>query len=442
MDSSQLTRLRNEAANLFVSRTKTVDSSLLTMKTQQRAAYAGAARFNTPAYYKGAPTVNPILYNASDCPANHSYSDGYESVTSLNQQESLANERGGAAICGDSDYSVGPQFIYLQNLSTCNTILTSYNNNVSFPSGPDGPPASAGLSSAEWAAVNASSNGGPMSINPLLDIGPFVRPTLLPSIYFQGNGFIQVSQDTVYPSSGMYTTGANDFTLEFFIQPTIVGPATQTIFYAGISANATTYKMMGDLVLTQVSGGFNQKYNFNLKVSTFSTVTIGELLPGEWTHITVMRYGSNIYYFQNGTLMGSINIGAGIPSNSGTTNYLSGAESILTIGGKYDAGYSGLANAYDGYLSSFRWTKGAERYLLKLDNTIKVPTKFKVPDAPLFIDTRNTAFLSLVPYVSLGLLAQSSGTLLTNTRSASATVSVQDGNTINASYTPLSWRTA
>lgn len=133
MDSSQLTRLKNEAANIYLARNKTVDSSLLTFKNQQKAAYAGTARFNTSPYYKGNPTQNPILYDISSCPINHSFKDGYTSIPELSQQESIAMEKGGAAICGDADYSKVSPGIYLKTLSTCNMILTSYDNNTPAP---------------------------------------------------------------------------------------------------------------------------------------------------------------------------------------------------------------------------------------------------------------------------------------------------------------------
>jgi len=133
MDSSQLTRLRQEAANVYLSRSKTVDSSFLTFKNQQRAAYAGAARFNSSTYYKGNPVVNPILYDISSCPINHSFTNGYTNVNGLSQNEGLTNEKAGAVICGEADYSTLPPGIILKGASTCSTILSSYNNNTPKP---------------------------------------------------------------------------------------------------------------------------------------------------------------------------------------------------------------------------------------------------------------------------------------------------------------------
>lgn len=444
MDSSQRTRLLMEAANQYVARTKTVDSSLLTMKNMQRATWADGARFKIPPYFRGAPTVNPIMYDISSCPIDHSYTQGYTSVNKLSQHNSIINGCGGAAICGDADYSTAPQFIYLQNASTCNTILTSYNNNVSFPSGPNGPPASAGLTPAAWAALLASSSGyDDKTSNSLLHPSRYVFPTNLPALYFNGNAFLRLSQDNVYAwplTSSINTSGPDDFTLEFYVKPTGAGGSTQTLIYIGDSANADTYKLIGNLVSTATAAGLNTKYKFELQVSTSGIRQYGEFLVDKWYHITIMRYSSTVYFYQNGTRLIEIPVGAGIPNSTTpfTTNYLSGNESLAIIGGSYNTGFSGLANGFNGYMTNFRWAKGVGIYLLRLDGIITVPDTFAVPPVPLNINSSST---NVDPYVAVGLLAQSAATFLTNTRSPSSTVSITNGNTINATYTAVSWIT-
>jgi hypothetical protein len=431
-----------EAANQFVARTKTVDSSLLTMKNMQRATWAGAARFKTPPYYRGAPTVNPIMYDISSCPIDHSYTQGYTSVNKLSQHDSIINSCAGAAICGEADYSTAPQFLYLQNASTCNTILTSYNNNVSFPSGPNGPPASAGLTPEAWAALVATSSGNDNRLSiPLLNPPRYVFPKNLASLYFNGNSFLRLIPDTVYTwplTSSITTTGQDDFTLEFYVKPTGAGGSTQTLVYIGDSANADTYKLIGNLISTGTSAGLNTKYTFELKVSTSGTRRYGEFLVDKWYHITIMRYGSTVYYYQNGIRLIEIPVGAGIPSSNApfTTNYLSGNESITIIGGSFNTGFSGLANGFNGYLTNFRWAKGVGIYLLRLDGTLRVPDTFAVPPTPLNVNSTTT---NIDPYVAVALLTQSAATLLTVARSPTSNVTVTDGNTINPIYTAITW---
>jgi hypothetical protein len=435
-----------EAANQFVARTKTVDSSLLTMKIQQKAAWAGAARFKTAPYYNGAPTVNPILYDISSCPIDHAYTNGYTSVTNLNQHESLALQKAGCASCSDADYSTAPQFLFLQNASTCNTILTSYNNNVSYPSGPKNVPGSAGLTPEYWAQLAASSSGNNNKLsNPLLYPQRYKNLASLASAYFQSNSFIRALPDTVYPTiNTSNTTGVNDFTLEFFINPSAAGGSTQTVFYIGTPAIADTYKFIGDLIVTGTSAGLNTKYTFRLTISTLGSSTYGELLVGRWYHIAIMRYGSDIFIYQNGTLLGQGGVGAGIPNSTTpfTTNYLSGDESTLIIGGKYNAGFTGLSNGFNGYLSNFRWTKGLAVYLLQLDGQKTIPPTFTVPETPLNVNSVNSVITPLSPYVAVGLLTQTAATLLTNTKSPLATVSLQDGNAISGTFTALTWANA
>jgi hypothetical protein len=133
MDSSQLTRLRQEAANVYISRMKTVDSSFLTLQRQQLAAYSGSSVTNAKAspYYKGAPIVNPIMYDISSCPIDHSIINGYSNSEKLSQQEDRAARIAGGILCNQPDYSKISPGMQLLNCSTVNTILTSYYRNTS-----------------------------------------------------------------------------------------------------------------------------------------------------------------------------------------------------------------------------------------------------------------------------------------------------------------------
>jgi hypothetical protein len=68
--------------------------------------------------------------------------------------------------------------------------------------------------------------------------------------------------------------------------------------------------------------------------------------------------------------------------------------------------------------------------------------KFKTPVIPLFIYSRSDGFTHLYRYVSVGLLAESANTLLYNTRSPTATVSITDANTIVGAsqlYNKVKW---
>lgn len=120
MNASQLIRLKQEAANVYVARNKTVDSSFLTMQRQQKAAYAGSV-----------PT--PFINQKDSCPIDHAFTQGYVATNTLSQQEDHAARAAGAALCGAPDYSVVSRGINLKGCAEVSTILNSYDNNTPSP---------------------------------------------------------------------------------------------------------------------------------------------------------------------------------------------------------------------------------------------------------------------------------------------------------------------
>jgi len=128
MDQSQYMRLKAEAANVYVSRVKTVDSSFLTMQRNQKAAYAGRLQVQAIPYFNGSPVVNSILYDISSCPQDHKYVQGFTSVNNVTKQDIRASEAAGAVLCCEPDYSRISPGIELKNCTEVSTILTQYNN--------------------------------------------------------------------------------------------------------------------------------------------------------------------------------------------------------------------------------------------------------------------------------------------------------------------------
>ena len=397
---------------MYLARNKPVDSSFLTMQKQQKAAYSGSSRFNMVPYYKGNPTLNPILYDISSCPIDHAFTQGYTNSLNLSQQETMAGEKAGAVLCGGADYSKAPSGIFLLNPAVCSTIRSSYNNNALTPS-----------------VFEAQ----------LQDIR-YVFPTNLASMYFNGSSFVQASIDNVY-------SGNSDFTIEFFVRPssTTVGLATQALLFLGQQAIDDTYKFIVELV-KNIS---TNCYTLSVQISTLLKINVGELYPEKWHHVALMRFGNIMYFYINGQRVNYAYIPANIPASGmpGYTTYLSGSESALTIGGKYDGfirtGQTfALTNAFTGHITNVRWTKGMAMYTepIGVPPVTTLVEKFNTPNIPLFIYSRSDAFTPLYRYVPLGLLAESTDTLLANTRSPSATVSVTDGNTVNSSlYSSVTW---
>ena len=136
MDYSQYLRLKQEAANVYIARTKAVDASLITLQKQQKAAYSGYNNIQSIPYFNGIkqPVLNNTTFDTSEsCPKTHQYTQGYSGTNRLSQQEGQASRKAGAALCGDANYATAPPGIQLLNCSTVTTILTSHNNNTPAP---------------------------------------------------------------------------------------------------------------------------------------------------------------------------------------------------------------------------------------------------------------------------------------------------------------------
>jgi hypothetical protein len=133
MDYSQYIRLKNEAANVYVARTKVVDASFLTLQRQQKAAAAGYTNIQSIPYYNGANVLNPILYDLSSCPIKHQYTQGYTTTNRLSQQQDHATRAAGKVLCRSVDYSTASPGIQRLNCSEVSTILTQYNSLAPVP---------------------------------------------------------------------------------------------------------------------------------------------------------------------------------------------------------------------------------------------------------------------------------------------------------------------
>ena len=119
MDQSQYIRLKMEAANVYVSRMKTVDSSFLSLQNQQKAASAG--------------NIASRIVDISSCPQDHRYVQGFSATNKLTQQDSRASEIAGGVLCCQVDYSTASPGIQLKNCTEVSTILTQYNSLAPVP---------------------------------------------------------------------------------------------------------------------------------------------------------------------------------------------------------------------------------------------------------------------------------------------------------------------
>lgn len=423
MDYSQYIRLKQEAANVYLARNKPIDSSFLTMQKQQKAAFSGASRLKISPYFKGTPTLNPIIYDISSCPIDHEFTQGYTNSLKLIQQEGIASEKAGSVLCCGPDYSTAPSHMILLNPSTCSTILSSNKTDPRLPR-PIG-------------FVPSVFQPQPIDLS-------YIMPKNIPSMYFDGGAFIQCPIDNVY-------SGISDFTIEFFVRPSssIRTSPIQTLFYIGAStAIADTYKFIGSLVAT-VPG---KKYTMSVQISNIGTYTFGELLPNEWHHVAIMRFGNVIYFYLNGFMLNYKNIPENISASAipTYTTYLSGSESSMTIGAKYSGLTSsppyGISDSFVGHMTNFRWTKGMAVYTepIGVPYVVTLKTAFKLPNIPLFVYSLSDAFTSSYPYVAVCLLAESEANVIKNTCSPTARVLPFDSSSItysagNSHFNSVAW---
>ena len=134
MDQSQYMRLKNEASQVYLSRTKTVDSSLLTFQNNLKAVYAGSSSV-TPPVVLGTFTYdsNSEHSDKGSYPYYSQPTRGFAKPANQSQELQAFRVAGGFA-CNSQDYTTGGPGITLLNCSTVTTILTGYNNLTPAPS--------------------------------------------------------------------------------------------------------------------------------------------------------------------------------------------------------------------------------------------------------------------------------------------------------------------
>ena len=128
MDYSQYIRKKQEAANVYLARRKTVDASLLTSNRAQVTMYGeimNGLPKNVILNGISPPVTTQICCNAADSSV---------STNNLSQQQARASRAAGGVIANDVKYSTASPGIQLKTCSEVHTILHAYNNNTPAPS--------------------------------------------------------------------------------------------------------------------------------------------------------------------------------------------------------------------------------------------------------------------------------------------------------------------
>jgi len=158
---------------------------------------------------------------------------------------------------------------------------------------------------------------------------------------FSGGGnsyyFANSPSTIVAPGSDRWALGTGDFTIEWFQYETDSNSFPR-IFHRGAAYP-------------------NQEIGVSIEGGTFyawvkSATAVGSATPykNAWVHFAVVRSGTSLSVYKNGTQLGS--------TTSNSTNFAD-TSSVLTIGRETN----GIAGTqYGGYITNFRWVKGLAVY--------------------------------------------------------------------------------
>lgn len=151
---------------------------------------------------------------------------------------------------------------------------------------------------------------------------------LTSSMYFDGTG-----DSLSLPDSTGFNFGSGDSTIEMWVYP--LGTGTFNLITRGTS-NFSGFILSSTGFLDSTTGS---SWNVNI---TFSTA----ITANSWQHVAVVRNGSTITVYRNGTSVGTASISGAVTS----------AAQSLVIGER-----AGQSN-FQGYMSDVRITKGLARY--------------------------------------------------------------------------------
>lgn len=158
------------------------------------------------------------------------------------------------------------------------------------------------------------------------------------SAYFDGFGDYATIQDT----SDRFDFGTGDFTVEAWVKITLNNSNWQTVLIRRVSGQAGgfglyVYSLTPKIYLSSSAGSWDL-------ASALGTTAIAQ---NTWSHLAIVRNGTTISLYVNGTLSGSITTSASLPAST----------LPLSLGASSDG-----SETMAGYIDSVRVTKGVARY--------------------------------------------------------------------------------
>lgn len=173
------------------------------------------------------------------------------------------------------------------------------------------------------------------------------------SVLFDGNGdYLSV------PSNSVFNFGTGNWTIEMWVY--ITSRTNNYPLLLGNNRGAWTTDAVAITNSNADNASFNDKFCFAWNNGGFISPSAGtsQLLvanvtnsTGTWYHFAVVRNGTSIKMYRNGTEIASATVSSGAAFDFGYNGTLIG-------GGNWD----GSGSYYDGYLDDIRVTKGVARY--------------------------------------------------------------------------------
>jgi hypothetical protein len=200
------------------------------------------------------------------------------------------------------------------------------------------------------------------------------------SMYFNGSSYLSVASNALLSFPG-------DFTIEFWVYPTNNSPDGAILSFVLGSGN--------DGIFFRVpTAGSNDCYYVNGVQGPYALQN--DILLNTSSHIAIVRLGTSVKLYVNGTNISSVN-----KTVSGTVNSALGA---LTIG--YGVTFQ------IGHISNFRIVKGAALYTSNfLPRLLSIPNN--IANTSLLL---NNSFYPFVDYSSNSLTVTNTGPVQSNTR--------------------------
>jgi len=184
------------------------------------------------------------------------------------------------------------------------------------------------------------------------------------------------------PAADQLNMGAGDWTIEgWYYAKTLT--ARYPLF---IGNNAPTYPS-GGLAITLSNDDLNGINNYKLTLANYNDSAQRLLVASsvhnlnQWYHFALVRNGTNITMYRDGTSVASKTI-------SSSLTYDWGLNGVLVGGGNWD----GAGSYSDAYYDDLRITKGVARYTDDFTPPDKLPTKqgarVITVDVPEFVETQ------------------------------------------------------